>query len=177
MDAVPTNFQANANFQMCNAVLCVIGRQWVGKLLSRPVGRTHCERTMRPEERKRPALVWLKPLVVVLYWSLLSSIGLFIAGLLYQLQLLSTSFDETARVLEATWALGLFFVAGIIAIIAATTIHAIRFDLLPVRRVTEQGHFQITATHNGQVELEDRNPTGLEVRWFRASDHLHAIGH
>ncbi|KZT32936.1 hypothetical protein SISSUDRAFT_1054880, partial [Sistotremastrum suecicum HHB10207 ss-3] len=116
---------------MCNAVLCVIGRQWVSKLLSRPVGKTHRERTMRHEERKRLAYGWIKPLVSLLYWSLLLSIGLFIAGLLYQLRNLSTSFDQTATILEATWSLGICLASGIIALISATALHAIRFDTSP----------------------------------------------
>ncbi|KZS95527.1 hypothetical protein SISNIDRAFT_542246 [Sistotremastrum niveocremeum HHB9708] len=116
---------------MCNAVLCVLGRQWVGKLLSRPVGNSHLERTMRHEERKRLAYGWIRPLVAILYWSLLLSIGLFIAGLLYQLRNLSTSFEETAMTLQATWGLGIVLVAGIIATITATTVHAVRFECSP----------------------------------------------
>ncbi|KZT32702.1 hypothetical protein SISSUDRAFT_519600 [Sistotremastrum suecicum HHB10207 ss-3] len=108
---------------MCNAVLCVLGRQWVGKLLSRPDGKTHRERTMRHEARKNLAYGWIKPLVAVLYWSLLLSIGLFIAGLLYQLRNLSTSFDQTAPILETTWGLGVLLAALIVGIITATTIH------------------------------------------------------
>ncbi|KZS95583.1 hypothetical protein SISNIDRAFT_464583 [Sistotremastrum niveocremeum HHB9708] len=116
---------------MCNAVLCVLGRQWVGKLLSRPSGKTHRERTMRYEARKKLAYGWIKPLVAVLYWSLLFSIGLFIAGLLYQLRNLSISFDQTTPVLETTWGLGIVLAAMLIATIAATTIHAIRFESSP----------------------------------------------
>ncbi|KZT36365.1 hypothetical protein SISSUDRAFT_1063701 [Sistotremastrum suecicum HHB10207 ss-3] len=116
---------------MCNAVLCVLGRQWVGKLLSRPAGKTYREWTIRHEERKTLAYVWIKPLVAILYWSLLLSIGIFIAGLLYQLRNLSTSFDGTARTLEATWGLGLVLVAGILATVAATSIHAVRFESSP----------------------------------------------
>ncbi|KZT40999.1 hypothetical protein SISSUDRAFT_383377 [Sistotremastrum suecicum HHB10207 ss-3] len=116
---------------MCNAVLCVLGRQWVGKLLSRPLGNSHLERTMRHEERKRLAYGWIRPLVAILYWSLLLSIGLFIAGLLYQLRNLSTSFEQTAVTLQATWGLGIVLVAGIIATITATTVHAVRFECSP----------------------------------------------
>ncbi|KZS92690.1 hypothetical protein SISNIDRAFT_509706 [Sistotremastrum niveocremeum HHB9708] len=116
---------------MCNAVLCVLGRQWVGRLLSRPDGKTHRERTMRHEARKSLAYGWIKPLVAVLYWSLLLSIGLFIAGLLYQLRNLSSSFDQTAPILETTWSLGVILAAVILGTIAATTIHAIRFDSSP----------------------------------------------
>ncbi|KZT32699.1 hypothetical protein SISSUDRAFT_1133015 [Sistotremastrum suecicum HHB10207 ss-3] len=113
---------------MCNAVLCVLGRQWVGKLLSRPIGETHRERTMRREARKRLAYGWIKPLVTILYWSLLFSISLFIFGLLYQLRNLSTSFDQPAPILETTWSLGIILAALILGTIAVTTIHAIRFE-------------------------------------------------
>ncbi|KZS95593.1 hypothetical protein SISNIDRAFT_483819 [Sistotremastrum niveocremeum HHB9708] len=116
---------------MCNAVLCVLGRQWVGKLLSRPSGKTHRERTMRHEARKKLAYDWIKPLVAILYWSLLLSIGLFIAGLLYQLRNLSTTFDQSAPILETTWGLGILLAASIVAGISATTIHAIQFDSSP----------------------------------------------
>lgn len=121
----------DVEWQMCNAVLCVLGRQWVGKLLSRPIGSSHLERTMRHEERKRLAYGWIKPLVVVLYWSLLLSIGLFITGLLYQLRNLATSFDQSAITLQVTWGLGIALASGIIGTISATTIHAIRFESSP----------------------------------------------
>lgn len=116
---------------MFNAVLCVLGRQWIGKLMSRPVGKTHLEWTIRHEERRLLAQVWIKPLVIVLYWSLLLSIGLFMTGLLYQLRNLATSFDKSARILDSTLGLGLVLATGIIATIAATTIHALRYENSP----------------------------------------------
>ncbi|KZT32698.1 hypothetical protein SISSUDRAFT_1066723 [Sistotremastrum suecicum HHB10207 ss-3] len=120
---------------LCNAVLCVLGRQWVGKLLSRPTGKTHKERTILHEVRKELAYAWIRPLVVVLYWSLILSIGLFISGLLYQLRNLSTSFQQSAPILETTWSLGIVLVALIVALIVATTIHATKFEGSPFEGV------------------------------------------
>ncbi|KZS95595.1 hypothetical protein SISNIDRAFT_483821 [Sistotremastrum niveocremeum HHB9708] len=120
---------------MCNAVLCVLGRRWVGRLLSRPNGKTHRERTMRHEARKKLAYSWIKPLVAVLYWSLLLSIGLFVSGLLYQLRNLSNSFDQPASILETTWGLGILLAALIVATVAATTVHALRFESSPFEGV------------------------------------------
>ncbi|KZS95506.1 hypothetical protein SISNIDRAFT_350913 [Sistotremastrum niveocremeum HHB9708] len=116
---------------MCNAVLCVLGRQWVGKLLSRPAGETHRERTMRHEQRKRLANVWIKPLIGFLYWSLLLSIALFITGLLYQLRNLATSFDEDAVALQVAWSFGIVLSAVIVGTILASSIHAVRFESSP----------------------------------------------
>lgn len=116
---------------MCNAVLCVLGRQWVGKLLTKPIGNSHLERTIRHEERTALAYVWIRPLVAILYWSLLLSIGIFITGLLYQLRNLATSFDQDAPILLAAWGLGIVLASGILASIAATTIHAVRFENSP----------------------------------------------
>ncbi|KZS95597.1 hypothetical protein SISNIDRAFT_464597 [Sistotremastrum niveocremeum HHB9708] len=120
---------------MCNAVLCVLGRQWVGKLLSRPTGKTHKERTIRHEVRKELAYTWLRPLVVVLYWSLILSIGLFLSGLLYQLRNLSTSFQQPAPILETTWRLGIVLATSIVTALAATTIHATKFEGSPFEGV------------------------------------------
>ncbi|KZS91292.1 hypothetical protein SISNIDRAFT_551102 [Sistotremastrum niveocremeum HHB9708] len=140
-----------------NAVICMLGRQWVGKLLNRPAGKTYRERTIRHEERKTLAYVWIKPLVAVLYWSLLLSIGVFMTGLLYQLRSLSTSFDQNARALEATWALGLVIVSGIVATIAATTIHAVRFEGSPFEGLSS----------DAMVNLLQRLTTRWKWNWLK----------
>lgn len=99
--------------------------------MTRPAGKTHLEWTIRHEERKALSYVWIKPLVTILYWSLLLSIGLFMTGLLYQLQNLATSFDKRALILEVILVLGLVLAAGIVTTIAATAIHAVWFENSP----------------------------------------------
>ncbi|KZT39489.1 hypothetical protein SISSUDRAFT_1061090 [Sistotremastrum suecicum HHB10207 ss-3] len=110
------------------AVLCVLGRQWVRKLTIRPDAKSWKDRTIWHVERMRRAEGWIKSLMETLYWSLLSSIGLFVAGLLYQLRILSTSFDGTAIILTTTWALGVVLAATILLTMIATTYHAVRYE-------------------------------------------------
>ncbi|KZT35979.1 hypothetical protein SISSUDRAFT_1064043 [Sistotremastrum suecicum HHB10207 ss-3] len=167
---LPPRQEQNPSRQMFNAVLCVLGRQWVGKLLSRPTGNTHLERTIRHEERKRLAYVWIKPLVTVLYWSLLSSIALFMSGLFYQLQNLATSFDGRSLTLETTFGVGLVLAAGIGSTITATAIHAVRFENSPfegslshamvrlLRRMGDKWKWirKYTANTDWQWTLDDR---------------------
>ncbi|KZT31566.1 hypothetical protein SISSUDRAFT_1067659 [Sistotremastrum suecicum HHB10207 ss-3] len=86
---------------------------------------------MRHEARKTLAYSWIGPLVATLYCSLLLSIGVFIAGLLYQLRNLSTSFDRSAPILETTWILGVALIAFVVGTITATKIHATRYESSP----------------------------------------------
>ncbi|KZS95219.1 hypothetical protein SISNIDRAFT_543451 [Sistotremastrum niveocremeum HHB9708] len=78
------------------AVLCVQAQQWLGKLISIPEGATFLERTMRHEERRKLGQKWLAPLVDSLRISLMLSIAMFIAGLLYQLWSLSFSVEKAS---------------------------------------------------------------------------------
>ncbi|KZS87008.1 hypothetical protein SISNIDRAFT_538360 [Sistotremastrum niveocremeum HHB9708] len=110
------------------AVLCALGRQWVRKLTVKPDVGSWRERTMWLVERMKRAESWLKVLMEVLYWMLLSSIGLFMAGLLYQLWNVSHSFEARASILLATWALGVVLIGGIVATMIATTYHSVRYQ-------------------------------------------------
>ncbi|KZT33799.1 hypothetical protein SISSUDRAFT_1053780 [Sistotremastrum suecicum HHB10207 ss-3] len=110
------------------AVLCALGRQWVRKLTTKPDVRSWRERTMWHVERMKRAESWIRVLMEVLYWMLLSSIGLFMTGLLYQLWNVSHSFEERATILLATWALGVILVSGIVVTMIATTYHAVRYQ-------------------------------------------------
>ncbi|KZT34090.1 hypothetical protein SISSUDRAFT_1053328 [Sistotremastrum suecicum HHB10207 ss-3] len=108
-----------------NAVLCVLGRQWVGQLLRLRDASTYLERTMRHEKRKKMITRWLELLVNALHWSLLLSIALFISGLLYQLWAVAFSFVSPAPILVATSALGTLLTFCIALLIVATTAHAV----------------------------------------------------
>ncbi|KZT39191.1 hypothetical protein SISSUDRAFT_666946 [Sistotremastrum suecicum HHB10207 ss-3] len=110
------------------AVLCALGRQWVRKLGMMPDVIGWKARTLYHVERMERAEKWIKVLMEVIYRLLLLSIGLFLAGLLYQLWNLASSFEETATILMATWALGVILVAGILITMIATTFHAIRYE-------------------------------------------------
>ncbi|KZT39084.1 hypothetical protein SISSUDRAFT_1046149 [Sistotremastrum suecicum HHB10207 ss-3] len=108
-----------------NAVLCVLGRQWTGKLNSGTEGKTNLERTLLHEERRAMAERWLEPLVIALYSSLLLSIALFVSGLLYQIWTLADSFSGPAPTLLATCYLASFLAFTILVVIATTTGHAV----------------------------------------------------
>ncbi|KZS88230.1 hypothetical protein SISNIDRAFT_532525 [Sistotremastrum niveocremeum HHB9708] len=110
------------------AVLCALGRRWVRKLTIKPNVKTWREKMFWHIERMRRAESWLQALMEVLYWMLLSSIGLFMSGLLYQLWNVSHSFEETASILLATWALGVILVCGIMSTMISTTYHAVRYQ-------------------------------------------------
>ncbi|KZS88947.1 hypothetical protein SISNIDRAFT_489605 [Sistotremastrum niveocremeum HHB9708] len=60
-----------------NAVLSVLGRQWMSKLTAKPVGNTYRERLLRHIAREALAKRWLGYLVEGLHILLLWSIGLF----------------------------------------------------------------------------------------------------
>ncbi|KZT34452.1 hypothetical protein SISSUDRAFT_274760 [Sistotremastrum suecicum HHB10207 ss-3] len=107
-----------------NAVLCVLGMQWASRLLAIPLGKTDLERTLAHERRKALAEKKLLPLMGVLFWSLLLSIGLFIVGLLVQLWALAFACSKPAFVLivGAAFATGLSII--ILGVILATTYHA-----------------------------------------------------
>ncbi|KZS86427.1 hypothetical protein SISNIDRAFT_504141 [Sistotremastrum niveocremeum HHB9708] len=107
-----------------DAILSVLGRQWMSKLTTRPEGSTYRERLMRHLAREALAKRWLKILVE-------GSIGLFMTGLLYQLRNLGGSFDETVPNLLVTWKVGLSLSSVIFAVVAAATIHALIYEASP----------------------------------------------
>ncbi|KZS86546.1 hypothetical protein SISNIDRAFT_471705 [Sistotremastrum niveocremeum HHB9708] len=110
------------------AVLCALGRQWVRRLTIRPNVKSWRARTFWHIERMRRAERWIQILMEVLYRMLLTSIGLFMTALLYQLWNLSGSFEERATILIATWSLGVILVMGIVCTMIATTYHAVRYQ-------------------------------------------------
>ncbi|KZS86426.1 hypothetical protein SISNIDRAFT_504140 [Sistotremastrum niveocremeum HHB9708] len=117
--------------QILDAVLCVLGRQWMSHLTTRPEGSTYRERLLRHVERERVAKRWLQYLVEGLHIILLGSIGLFMTGLLYQFRNIAGSFDEDAPSLLITWKVGLSFSSVILAVVAAATIHALLYEVSP----------------------------------------------
>ncbi|KZT33165.1 hypothetical protein SISSUDRAFT_1066355 [Sistotremastrum suecicum HHB10207 ss-3] len=114
-----------------DAVLSVLARQWMSRLTTRPEGANYRERLLRHKEREELAKKWLKYLVEGLYLLLLSSIALFISGLLYQLRNLATSFDETSPRLLLIWNLGLGLSSIVVLVVFAATMHAVLYEASP----------------------------------------------
>ncbi|KZS88965.1 hypothetical protein SISNIDRAFT_469673 [Sistotremastrum niveocremeum HHB9708] len=114
-----------------DAVLSVLGRQWMSKLITPPNAKTYRERLLLHRARENTTLPWLAILVEGLHILLLSSIALFVTGLLYQLWNLSVSFERRATRLVVTWAVGVILSTSIIAVVIAVTIHAICHEASP----------------------------------------------
>ncbi|KZS86355.1 hypothetical protein SISNIDRAFT_492029, partial [Sistotremastrum niveocremeum HHB9708] len=114
-----------------DAVLSVLGRQWMSKLTNRPEGNTYKERLLRHVERERLAKPYLRLLVEGLNGLLLLSIGLFVYGLLSQIWNLSGSFEEVAPRLLATWVLGLLLSLGILGVVLGANAHALVYEASP----------------------------------------------
>ncbi|KZT35241.1 hypothetical protein SISSUDRAFT_1051714 [Sistotremastrum suecicum HHB10207 ss-3] len=103
------------------AVLSVLGRQWMSKLISRPEGGTYQDRLLRHLSREQAVKRWLKYLVEGLHLLLLGSIGVFMTGLLYQLHALGGSFETEPTILIVTWWVGVCLSSVIFLLIAVTT--------------------------------------------------------
>ncbi|KZS92054.1 hypothetical protein SISNIDRAFT_486986 [Sistotremastrum niveocremeum HHB9708] len=111
-------------FSICNSVMCVLGLQWAGRLLSVPLGKTNLERALNRERRKVLAEQRLLPLMGVLFWTLLLSIAFFVIGFLIQLWALSFSFEERASILIVGAVAATALAITILGLILATTYHA-----------------------------------------------------
>ncbi|KZS86792.1 hypothetical protein SISNIDRAFT_541213 [Sistotremastrum niveocremeum HHB9708] len=111
-------------FSICNSVMCVLGLQWAGRLLSMPPGKTNLERALNRERRKVLAEQRLLPLMGVLFWTLLLSIAFFVIGFLIQFWALSFSFDERAPILIIGAVAATALAITILGVILATTYHA-----------------------------------------------------
>ncbi|KZS87009.1 hypothetical protein SISNIDRAFT_491413 [Sistotremastrum niveocremeum HHB9708] len=141
------------------AVLCALGRRWVRKLTIRPDVRTWREKMLWHIERMRRAEGWLQTLMEVIYWMLLSSIALFMGGLLYQLWHVSQLFEERASILLSTWALGVIFVCSIMLTMISTTYHAVRYQGSVFEGL-------ISRVIVGEVEVGFPNHVGIIWTWF-----------
>ncbi|KZS88958.1 hypothetical protein SISNIDRAFT_469665 [Sistotremastrum niveocremeum HHB9708] len=114
-----------------DAVLSVLGRQWMSKLTTRPVGSTYRERLLRHIAREELAKRWLGVLVDGLHILLLWSIGLFMTGLLYQILNLSGSFERSTPRIFAAWIVGVVLSSGILLVVLAATTHALVYEVSP----------------------------------------------
>ncbi|KZT38031.1 hypothetical protein SISSUDRAFT_787588 [Sistotremastrum suecicum HHB10207 ss-3] len=119
-----------------NAVLSVLGRQWMSKLTTRPQGPTYKERLLLHLSREKLAKKWLAYLVETLHFLLLSSISLFMFGLLYQLRILGLGNGEgfgsgPMKRVTATWGLGVVLEGGVAAVMVAATVHGVIYDVSP----------------------------------------------
>ncbi|KZS86793.1 hypothetical protein SISNIDRAFT_553455 [Sistotremastrum niveocremeum HHB9708] len=118
-------------FSICNSVMCVLGLQWSGRLLSVPQGKTNLERTLNRERRKLLAEKRLLPLMSVLFWTLLLSIAFFVVDFLIQLWALSFSFEERASILIISAVAATALAITILGVILATTYHATIYENSP----------------------------------------------
>ncbi|KZT33801.1 hypothetical protein SISSUDRAFT_1132326 [Sistotremastrum suecicum HHB10207 ss-3] len=141
------------------AVLCALGRRWVRKLTIKPNVKTWRERMLWHIERMRRAEGWLQTLMEVIYWQLLSSIGLFMGGLLYQLWNVSQLFEERASILRSTWALGVIFVCSVMFTMISTTYHAVRYQGSVFEGL-------ISKVIVGEVEVGFAKHIGIMWTWF-----------
>ncbi|KZT31250.1 hypothetical protein SISSUDRAFT_1067926 [Sistotremastrum suecicum HHB10207 ss-3] len=107
-----------------NAVLCVLGMQWASRLLAIPLGKDDLQRTLAHEKRRALAEGKLLPLMGVLFWTLLLSIGFFIVGLLIQVWALSFSCSKPSFVLIVAAAISTGLSIVILGVILSTTYHA-----------------------------------------------------
>lgn len=111
--------------------MCVLGMQWAGRLLAVPLGKTNFERTLNRERRKVLAERRLVPLMSLLFWTLLLSIGFFVVGFLLQFWALAFSFRSQAPILIIGAVLSTALAVVILGIILATTYHAAVHDNSP----------------------------------------------
>lgn len=130
---------------------------------------------MRHEERKNLAFEWILPLVDLLYWSLILSISLFIAGFLTQLRNLATSFNKNAPILQATWGLGIILASFIIGIICATTLHAVRYEDSPFEGGFSRMIVKFIQTEGKRWDLARK--VRRRVNNLDMSKHLHTFWH
>lgn len=98
--------------------------QWAARLIAVPLGKSNLERTLACERRHALAEGYMLPLMGVLVWTILLSIGFFVIGFLIQLWELALSFNKRAPILDfgGFCATGLSLV--ILGIILITTFHA-----------------------------------------------------
>ncbi|KZS98244.1 hypothetical protein SISNIDRAFT_462259 [Sistotremastrum niveocremeum HHB9708] len=118
-------FYTSLIISILTALLCVYGRRWTGRLTSVPKCKTFLEKTMRHMEMKKMADRWVEPLLTLSHSSLIASIILFLAGLLFQLWSLSLAFDVIAPILVTMCSLQTALSLTVCFFIAATVWHAV----------------------------------------------------
>ncbi|KZS88901.1 hypothetical protein SISNIDRAFT_489748 [Sistotremastrum niveocremeum HHB9708] len=158
-----------------NAILSLLGRQWMSKLTSRPDGTSYQERLLRHRAREELAKRWLKYLVEGLHILLLSSITLFMTGLLYQLRILGTSFEETSPRLLLIWQLGMGLSSVIVVTVIAATVHALFYEaspfggsfsklLIKLAEATQTSHALLPAITNAVLRTRRALPALYEIK-------------
>ncbi|KZT31688.1 hypothetical protein SISSUDRAFT_675775 [Sistotremastrum suecicum HHB10207 ss-3] len=157
-------------FSICNSVMCVLGLQWAGRLLSVPLGKTNLERTLNRERRKVLAEQRLLPLMGVLFWTLLLSIGFFVIGFLIQFWDLSFSFDERAPILIIGAVLTTALAITILGVILATTYHATVHKNSPFGSPLSSASIAICAwlmRVTGKNEKKSKKKSDERRRWYQ----------
>ncbi|KZT34806.1 hypothetical protein SISSUDRAFT_244700 [Sistotremastrum suecicum HHB10207 ss-3] len=121
-------FYSSLIISILSAILCVLMRQWIGKLVGFPGGRTYQDRTLRHMEMKELADKWVAFLIPVLNATLIVSITLFVIGLLYQLWALSASFKSRQTIVLITGILASTLAGAVILLMILTTFDAVRHE-------------------------------------------------
>ncbi|KZT36737.1 hypothetical protein SISSUDRAFT_926566 [Sistotremastrum suecicum HHB10207 ss-3] len=118
-------FYSSLIISILTAILSVLMRQWIGKLISTPPSKRYKDRAMRHVEMRDLAEKSILFLLKILNMSLILSIVLFVAGLLYQLWALSASFRSQQSVILITATVGSLFTVLVTVVGGFTTAHAV----------------------------------------------------
>ncbi|KZT32019.1 hypothetical protein SISSUDRAFT_625860 [Sistotremastrum suecicum HHB10207 ss-3] len=164
-------------FSICNSVMCVLGLQWAGRLLSTPLGRTNLERALNRERRKVLAQQRLLPLMGVLFWTLLLSIAFFVIGFLVQFWALSFSFDERAPILIIGAVVATALALTILGVILATTYHATVHENSPFESPLSSASIAISAWL-ARMTQKSKKKSAKGRGWYQSSliiSHLNGL--
>ncbi|KZT39049.1 hypothetical protein SISSUDRAFT_1119203 [Sistotremastrum suecicum HHB10207 ss-3] len=107
------------------AVLCVLGRQWIGRLSTAPDSKTYCDKTLRHIVLKVQADKLLFPILRIIEPMMVVSIALFVAGLAYQLWTSAFSFSEGIFIIKFTAGFSTVLLALLGLLIFISLCHAI----------------------------------------------------
>ncbi|KZS91596.1 hypothetical protein SISNIDRAFT_161511 [Sistotremastrum niveocremeum HHB9708] len=150
--------------------------QWAARLVATPQGKTNLQRTLARERRRVIANSYMFPLIGLLFWTLLLSIGLFVAGFLIQLWALASSFVEPAPILIAGAVFATALALVIVGLIVSTTVHAslhinspfespLSTALKPVLRCIHEYSRSRGANQRRIEGEEDVESVGFLIKW------------
>ncbi|KZT40567.1 hypothetical protein SISSUDRAFT_1060194 [Sistotremastrum suecicum HHB10207 ss-3] len=164
-------FYTSLIISILTALLCVYGRRWTGRLTSIPKCKTFLEKTMRHMEMKEMADRWVEPLLTLSHSSLIASIILFLAGLLFQLWSVSLAFDAIAPLLMTMCSLQTLLSLTVCFFIGATVWHAVAYMNSPFQSPFST-FLQTVATQWLRIRIPDRlNQVSLTIReWSESED-------
>lgn len=115
------------------AVLAVFGRQWVTALATSSHAKSSVDLVMTHKTREELATKLLSPILDLLQPALVLSIGLFVAGLLFQAWNMAFQINPNSVVLMVSASSGTFLIVILGLVIGATLLHGIVNDNSPFR--------------------------------------------